>query len=148
MGQRVLVTSTTNAAVDQALASLATLDDGRAAIDRGDVVRLGQTQADMHGAGLRQVVDRLSEDTHRRIATLEERRVRRLRQLAAGQAVSADLEANADAAQLGLFSTTAVPPVGTGRLAGLFRESYARRLAARPLNEQRRLVERRLARLD
>jgi hypothetical protein len=148
MGQRVLVTSTTNAAVDQALASLATLDDGRAAIDRDDVVRLGQTQADMHGAGLRQVVDRLSEDTHRRIATLEERRVRRLRQLAAGQAVSADLEANADAAQLGLFSTTAVPPVGTGRLAGLFRESYARRLAARPLNEQRRLVERRLARLD
>ena len=148
MGQRVLVTSTTNAAVDQALATLAALDDGRAAIDRGEVVRLGQTQADMHGAGLRQVVDRLYEDTHRRLATLEQRRVRRLRQLAAGQALSADLEANADAAQLGLFGTTAVSPVGSGRLAGLFRESYARRLAARPLEEQRRLVERRLARLD
>ena len=78
-GQRVLVTSTTNAAVDQALSRLAQIEDGGAAINRGEVVRLGQTQADTHGAGLPQVVERLYAETHTRIAALEQRHARRLR---------------------------------------------------------------------
>lgn len=48
--ERILVTSTTNAAIDQALAKLVELDPGKEALDRGEVVRLGQAQGETHGA--------------------------------------------------------------------------------------------------
>ena len=147
-GQRVLVTSTTNAAVDQALGSLTALDDGRAAIDRGHVVRLGQTRADTHGAGLRQVVDRLYVETRDHIDRLERRRSSMLNQLAAGKVLLVEMEASAPAAQLGLFELSAVAEVDRGRLVDLFSEANARRLAETPLGQQRACVERRLARLD
>jgi anion-transporting ArsA/GET3 family ATPase len=147
-GQRVLVTSTTNAAVDQALSRLAQLEDGGAAIDRGEVVRLGQTQADTHGAGLPQVVERLYAETHTRIAALEQRQARRLHELTVGNALLADLRANADASQLGLFGTTNVAAVDPERLASLLRRSNATRLATLSVEQQTRLVERRLGRLE
>jgi hypothetical protein len=148
IGQRVLVTSTTNAAVDQALSSLAELEDGRAAIDDGEVVRLGHTQADTHGAGLRQVAERRYAAAHIRLATLEHRRTRRLSELAAGNALLAELNAHAEAAQLGLFSPNTVAAVDPGRLVGLLKGRPPEHLAALSVAQQARLVERRLGRLE
>jgi anion-transporting ArsA/GET3 family ATPase len=147
-GQRVLVASTTNAAVDQALSRLAQLEDGRAAIERGEVVRLGHTSADTHGAGLRQVVERLYAETRTRIAALEQRHARRIQELLVGNALLADLKANADAAQLGLFGSSSVAAVDPERLASLLPGSGATRLAALSVEQQTRLVERRLRRLE
>ena len=136
----MLVASTTNAAVDQALSRLTQLEDGGTAIERGEVVRLGHTQADTHGASLPQVVERLYAETHTRIAALEQRRARRLQELVVGNALLADLRANADASQLGLFGSTGIAAVDPERLASLLRGSGATGLAALSVEQQTRLV--------
>lgn len=59
-GLRVLVLSTTNAAVDQALEKIAKEPAMAEAIYRGRVVRIGRSDAPMFGAGLRDVVSRLN----------------------------------------------------------------------------------------
>src|SRR5688572_25293645 len=59
-GQRLLLTSTTNAAVDQALAQLAGLTEAQPYFERGQIVRLGQTNAETFGTTPRQVVERLN----------------------------------------------------------------------------------------
>lgn len=144
----MLVASTTNAAVDQALSRLTQLEDGGTAIERGEVVRLGHTQADTHGASLPQVVERLYAETHTRIAALEQRRARRLQELVVGNALLADLRANADASQLGLFGSTGIAAVDPERLASLLRGSGATGLAALSVEQQTRLAERRVGRLE
>jgi hypothetical protein len=58
-GLRLLVLSTTNAAVDQALAKIAQEPAMAEAIERGAVVRIGRSEAPTFGAGLRDVVSRL-----------------------------------------------------------------------------------------
>lgn len=148
LGQRVLVTSTTNAAVDQALSSLATLEGGRAAIDSGAVVRLGHTHAQTHGAGLREVAERRYQDANLRLAAAERKRTRRLGELAAARTLLADLQANAEAAQLGLFNPTTVAAVDPARLAGLLRGPRPERFATLSVTQQARLVERRIGRLE
>ena len=148
LGQRILVTSTTNAAVDQALATLAALDDGRAAIGRGDIVRLGHTQANTHGAGLSEVVDRVNARTRDQITTREQRHSRLVRQQATGKTLLTDLEAHAHPEQQALFGTNPVSTVDASRLTCLWPASHARRVAALTVGEQKRVVERRLLRLD
>jgi len=148
LGQQVLVTSTTNAAVDQALASFAELEDGAQAIDGGTVVRLGQTQADTCGAGLREVVDRLYADVRDRLAGLDARRSRMLQQLASGRLLLADLGTTAHSTQLGLFEANAAPVAAPRRLLVLFSEFHAASLTNRPQAEQQAAIERRLGRLE
>jgi hypothetical protein len=60
-GMRVVVTSTTNAAVDQALARLAGLESARDLMEAGGIVRVGQTDADTFGAGLHEVIRRQND---------------------------------------------------------------------------------------
>ncbi len=59
-GFRLLVLSTTNAAVDQALEKIAQESATVEAIKKGSVVRIGRTEAPTFGAGLRDVVRRLN----------------------------------------------------------------------------------------
>lgn len=58
-GLRLLVLSTTNAAVDQALEKIARQPAMTEAIEKGRVVRIGRSEAPTYGAGLREVVSRL-----------------------------------------------------------------------------------------
>ncbi len=51
--QRILLASTTNAAIDQALAKLAARPSLAAAVAAGAVVRLGRSEAETFGAELR-----------------------------------------------------------------------------------------------
>ena len=148
LGQRVLVTSTTNAAVDQALSSFAELPDGRAAIDRGAVVRLGQTQADTCGAGLLEVVEIRFAEVNDRLVHLDARRSGMLQQIARGKLLLAQLESEEHPTQLGLFESAAMVDTDPRQLTALFSDNNARRLAALPTQSQRRAVEQRLTRLD
>jgi hypothetical protein len=147
-GQRILLTSTTNAAVDQALGKLADLPGGRQAIDNGLVVRLGQTAADTRGAGLRQVVDRRHADTTERLAALQRRRDHALAQVEAGRRLHADLAADTSAQQLGLFAATAAPAVDQTRWLEVFGRTLSARLAHAPQPEQLAALERRTGRLE
>ena len=148
LGQRLLVTSTTNAAVDQALACLARLPEGRAAIDRGEVVRLGQTQADTCGASLREVVDRASAEAMARIDALEARRAGLQARCERGRRLRAELEAEAPSTQLGLFAASTETGPSADRFRGFFGDVLAVRLAARPAAAQQAAVARRLRRLE
>lgn len=66
-GQRLLLTSTTHAALDQALGKMAEHSAMRERIERGEVVRLGQGEGELHGAGLSQVVRRREARVERRL---------------------------------------------------------------------------------
>lgn len=148
LGQRVLVTSTTNAAVDQALTSFAAQADGRLAIDAGHVVRLGQTRADTCGAGLQEVVHRQHADVRQRLTMLDARRNHILQQLDAGRALLIELQGAVDSTQLGLFGANAEPQAAPRRFSVLFAAPNARRLSMAEPATQRRIVERRLQRLE
>jgi len=88
-GKRLLVLSTTHAAVDQALAQMAARTSLAEAIGRGELLRLGHTEGDTHGAGAREVLARL----HGGIAATIERARTRLRQLEAPLRRAQELEA-------------------------------------------------------
>src|SRR6185503_6732240 len=63
-GERILLVSTTNAAIDQVLAKLATRAWFAPAVAAAALIRLGRSDADTFGAELADIVDRL-HDAHR-----------------------------------------------------------------------------------
>jgi hypothetical protein len=58
-GRRVLIASTTNAAVDQVLAKLAAHERMKPLFDAGKIIRMGRTDAPAFGAELKETVERL-----------------------------------------------------------------------------------------
>ena len=70
-GRRVLVTSTTNAAVDQALSKLVQGGALAEEIARGAVVRIGHTDADTGGTALWEVVEHVESRLRRRQQRLQ-----------------------------------------------------------------------------
>jgi len=147
-GRRLRVTSTTNAAVDQALAKLAALPAGRAALDRGAVVRVGFTEAPTFGASLRDVARRRDERTRKRLERLEGRRPRYAQQAEAAASLVERLDSAAGPRQLSLFGATSVDTLTLRDLRTVFGDGLARTLAGRPDDEQRRALERRRHRLE
>ena len=73
LGQRILITSTTNAAVDQALDRLMELGKAQESLERGEIVRIGQG-GERRGISLSQVVERLNEQIRDELTRLDERR--------------------------------------------------------------------------
>ena len=57
-GQRVLLTSTTNAAIDQALAKIMTAPEMRAVSSEGGVVRIGRSDAETFGTTVEEATER------------------------------------------------------------------------------------------
>ncbi|NIA16384.1 MAG: AAA family ATPase, partial [Nitrospiraceae bacterium] len=131
-GHRVLVTSTTNAAVDQALQKLAGLEAARGALDRGDIVRVGHTHGDTFGAALREVVNRVHRDAHERLEELKSRLMAatgRARQCAQFQS---KLEDAAEPLQGDLFEESHAVVLGDWELRAVFDEADLPRLRALP----------------
>jgi superfamily I DNA and/or RNA helicase len=73
-GRRVLVASTTNAAVDQALAKLAVRETMMPLFEKGSIVRMGRTDAPTFGAELHEAVERAGADIDARIGELTRER--------------------------------------------------------------------------
>jgi hypothetical protein len=148
-GKRLLVLSTTHAAVDQALAQMAARPSIAAAIARGEVLRLGHTEADTHGAGAREVLGRL----HGEIAAAIDRARARLRAIEALSRRLSELEARlqqrAAARQTSLFdqARTDSDVLRAPELYELFGRAHATRIAAGPVAFQLAVVSRRASRL-
>ncbi len=142
--QRILLASTTNAAIDQVLAKLATRPWFAPAALAGTLIRLGRSEEETFGADLANVVGRL-QGKHRssldhlraRIADAEQR----LRQ---GDALLAELAA-AVVPQQSLF---AAPParLSPTALSSVFPPGVADQVARMPPQDQVAAIEQRLAR--
>jgi len=146
-GKRLLVLSTTHAAVDQALGQMAARPSLAAAIGRGELLRLGHTEADTHGAATREVLARL----HGGVAATVDRARTRLRQLEAplrrAQELEARLKEHPASAQTSLFDRGRDDRLRAPELFELFGRGHAARVAARPAPLQARSVARRATRL-
>lgn len=145
-GQRILLASTTNAAIDQILARLATRPWFARAVEAGTLVRLGRSSADTFGAELGDIVAR-QHGEHR--ASLERLRARIgdvTQQLRYAEALVAEL-APALAAQTSLFAAP-TPGLRAGALSRVFSPGLAETLASLPPAAQRQAIEQRIARLE
>jgi hypothetical protein len=145
-GKRLLVLSTTHAAVDQALAQMATRPGIATAISRGELLRLGHTEADTHGASVREVLARLHGE---HAASIERARVR-LRALEAParrlQELLTRLSERNASQQTSLFERGADGGVRAPELFELFGRDHAVRIAAGTPHRQAELLSRRAAR--
>ena len=147
-GLRILVLSTTNAAVDQALEKIAKEPAMAEAIEKGMVVRIGRSDAPDFGTNLRDVtrrlnlVDREILDSHlSRLAEVDEAR-RKCR------IVLEDWTKTDESFQPSLFRDEAALQEARPDLEGVFSD---RRLAIQiklPLGELMGIVQRRSRRLD
>lgn len=101
--QRILITSTTNAAVDQGLSKLMELALARAALERVEIVRVGQG-GEHSDASLHQVVEKLNQQTRQQLNILHQRWGQIQSQIeGCGQLLRALTEADTPQ-QLGLFA--------------------------------------------
>ena len=142
-GSRLLIVSTTNAAVDQALAAIARTDDGRAHIEAGHIVRIGQAAGQTHGASLPEVVARLNTVRQDRMRRAHDRVAQAREGTRQCTAALVALEANGVAEQMDLFGSTAQPSLTDWDLRDAFSRRRAQMVAAQGLPEKRRTIARR-----
>ena len=146
-GLRVLILSTTNAALDQALARVAADTEMAEDIGAGRTVRIGRSDAPTFGAAVREVVVRLNEEHQKALDCLLRRRLvveagqqRCERALQVLTAVSAPFQES-------LFGSAR--RADTLRdLVDIFGERRAVHLHAMPVGERLRRVRNRSARLS
>ena len=105
-GKRVLITSTTNAAVDQALDALWRNADLRTLFDEGAIVRMGQGRGDNHGTGVEQLAAAAVEEAADGLRAMDRRRGDLQRRAEACAGVLENWETNRDD-QLNLFGNEA-----------------------------------------
>lgn len=146
-GQRLLVTSTTNAAVDQALAKLVGLPGMQPRFDRGQIVRIGHTNEETYGASLPQVVQRLNQETQARLERLREQGREAARQLRQCELLLDRLQAETQPVQLELFQEARPSPLTLWDLTPVFSDKLARRLVVYPAQQQQAQVMQRQQRL-
>ena len=146
--KRILVTSTTNAAVDQALAKLAELEEPQEALQRGQIIRLGQTQEETFGAGLREVSERLDLRRRDRMGRLRERQEEIGEQLEVCERLLSKLPEEGEPSQLELFGAADPASIGVRELEELFSPGHAHALSESDPERQRQAIERRRQRLE
>ncbi|MFA6108457.1 MAG: DEAD/DEAH box helicase [Candidatus Latescibacterota bacterium] len=147
-GYRVLVTSTTNAAVDQALAKLAELPEARTYLNQGQVVRLGQVQGRTFGASLSEALERQTIGVRQQRQALEARLAQARTQAIVCRALLPRLDEALAQGQLELFARPRPNLHLAQAAAGLFGPPYRRHLETLDLPGQRAAVARRQARLE
>ena len=145
---RILVTSTTNAAVDQALAKLSTLEAANPYFDRGEILRIGQTGEDTHGAGLREVLHRLNADTEEELGQLGKRRIELRKRIQHCDVLLDKLDNAGKASQLSLFEPVASDRIKDWDLAPIFAKGRSHRILGLTIVAQRHLISGRRNRLE
>lgn len=145
--KRLLLVSTTNAAVDQALSAIAAEPDAAAAIERGEVVRLGRTEGETHGAGLREVLGRMHGSRTAALAGLRLRHRDVGVQLRRLEHARTRLAEAAPSAQASLFAEPEPSALRAADLSGVFGAAWAARLCRLPHDALDAVLTRRGARL-
>ncbi|HSS02294.1 MAG TPA: AAA domain-containing protein [Kofleriaceae bacterium] len=144
-GHRILLASTTNAAIDQVLAKLS----GRAwfadEVAAGRLIRLGRSEAETFGAELGDVVARM-HDVHRTSLGRLRARIGEIEpQVRGAQALVGELAA-AISPQRSLFAEP--PRLRPAALAQVFGPGLGDAIARREPRDQLRAIEQRIARLE
>lgn len=148
-GQRILVTSTTNAAVDQALAKLAGIPEAQPFLNDGRVVRIGHGQgARTYGASLGEVVARVHANVREKLDRLSERLRQVNVQLPACDELIQRLDDQAAPLQDDLFETIRDETLRESDLTPLFPARRVTDILAMPAPEKRRWLVRKRKRLE
>ncbi len=145
-GQRILLASTTNAAIVQVLAKLAPRAWFSSSVEAGTAIRLGRSDADTFGAELADIVERLRHE-HREEQGKLRLRIGEIDQQLRHARILLDTLGVALAPQQSLFGESG-GGLGAGALGHLSSPGLANVLARRPPSDQRRVIERRVARLE
>ena len=144
--QRILLASTTNAAIDQILARLASRPWFAGAVEAGTLIRLGRSSAETFGAELGDIVERM-QHVHR--ASRDRLRARIgdvVQRVRFAKALAAELEV-AVAPQQSLFAPPP-PKLRSAALARVFSPGLADAVAELDGKAQLRALELRIARLE
>lgn len=147
-GCRILVTSTTNAAVDQALAKVKALETARPYFERGEILRVGQTSEETHGEGLREVLYRLNAAAREEIRQLKKRPTELIKKIRQCDALLEMLDTTSKASQLDLFEPITSDGIRDWDLAPIFVKGRIDRILGLTVQEQNRLIARRRDRLE
>jgi hypothetical protein len=145
-GKRILLASTTNAAIDQVLAKVATRSWFPPAVEAGTAIRLGRSDADTFGAELGDIVDRLHGAYRTSLDRLRARIGDVDQQVRYARALVEEL-ATATAPQQSLFAA-APARLRAGALTRVFSSGLAEVIASLGPRDQVRVIEQRIARLD
>jgi len=136
-GRRVLVASTTNAAVDQALEKLTLREGVKPLFDSGAVVRMGRTDAPTFGAEIHEAAERLGADLRRRREALERDGAEPSRRAAAAVSLAERVERGMAAVQRELFGDPPSTMVTAVEAAGILPASEAAGLSGLPASGRR-----------
>ncbi|MBD3242865.1 MAG: AAA family ATPase [Chitinivibrionales bacterium] len=147
-GRRILVTSTTNAAVDQALAKLHDDPRGKGLFESDRVVRMGSTDAPTFGAGLHEVLQRRHDEYGGRLQRLHASVVPRNRQTEQCAHALAQLGQSAEPQQIDLFGDRPTRALDHRALSGVFPQHRLAALLARPSDRLQHTIARRHDRLE
>jgi len=145
---RILVTSTTNAAVDQALAKLKMLETAQGFFERGLVVRVGQTGENTHGAGLIEVLHQLNGNTRDSLNALKQKLPQVIKHIRHCDLLIQKLEAAGQESQLALFESVRTTAVNQFDLLPIFSRRRVDRMLTRSVREQKKAVAHRRKRLE
>jgi len=145
--KRILVTSTTNAAVDQALAKLSDLDAAQTHFKQGKIIRVGQTSEDTFGASLPEVVGRLNKENHARLKLYRNRRGIAGNQIKNCERVVSDLKADNEPQQLDLFGETTSQVIKESDLDSIFQRKRKETILNLPSDKQLDIITLREKRL-
>ncbi len=146
-GHRVLLTSTTNAAIDQALAVLATHPAAEERMRAGQIVRVGQTSAETFGASLGEIVKRQNTVLREQLDHLRKRSKTLSGQVQSCEAALRKLKVVSGGQQLDMFDRTPDDALNRGDLSGIFRYRLANRILGLGPERKRALIDRRRHRL-
>lgn len=146
-GHRILITSTTNAAVDQALAKLADLEKARMYFEHGQILRIGQFGAETLGASLPEIMRRMNVATRSRLDALKARIREAQQAIEQYGRILEQLEARHRNQQTDLFRTTTAPTVVLRDLRPVFGEQWSARILPLMPEQQEAIVIRRQKRL-
>jgi hypothetical protein len=145
-GKRILLASTTNAAIDQVLAKLAQRSWFAASVTAGTTLRLGRSEAETHGAELGDIVTRLRGTYRGSLQRLRARIAEVEPEVRYARSLCAELELVV-APQQSLFAEPR-QALRAGALARLFSAGLADVLARLEPHAQLRVIEQRIRRLE
>ena len=146
--KRILVCSTTNAAVDQALDQLAEHPDGQAFVQQHRVVRMGQNSDTHPATALQEVAGALDKNRLERQEAIEDRLADLQEGIKNARETLTLLEQNLADSQLNLFSDAHPTPHVLPLLRSVFSTPRATALAQRPSDQLIATIALRLQRLQ
>ncbi len=147
-GHRILLTSTTNAAVDQALAILASHPTAQDYMRAGQIVRVGQTSAETFGASLAGVMRRRNAVLHRQLDRFRQRSKPLSGHIEACTKALQKLAAAAVSRQLDMFVRAPDDTLHSGDLCGIFGRRLAHHVLPLASGRKQAIIECRRCRLE